>query len=95
MLLHKLAAGLRESALMREVFQSCDQFMDVDNLKTHCVAYKAANRDATAGARHDVVVAADVTNGLTATNDVIGAAQVTDRCGNCNGQHPTSTATFR
>ena len=39
-LLCKLIAGRRESALKREVFQSCDQFMDVDSLRTDCVAYE-------------------------------------------------------
>ena len=67
--------------------------MDVDSLRTYCVAYEAAHRDATAGARHEIVVAVDVTDDIPATNDVITAAQVTGRCGNCNGQHPTGRVT--
>ena len=86
---HKLAVGLCESALKREVFQFCDQFMDMDSLRTYCVAYEVTHRDAIAEPRHEAVVAADI----TATNDVIIAAQVAGRCGNCNRQHPTGRVT--
>ena len=69
--LRKLVAGLREPALKRDVFQSCSQFSDVDTLRTYCVAYEGARRDATPGAQYEPVVATDLCDDAPTTDAVL------------------------
>lgn len=45
-LLSKLAGGLHEPTLRCEVFQGCDQFDSVENLRAYCVVFEAAHKDA-------------------------------------------------
>ena len=76
MLVRKLVAGLREPALRCEVFQCCTQFKDVDRLRSYCVAFEAAQRDAHGfpSNRHLEAAASDVMNDATSDDDIVAAA---------------------
>ena len=49
MLMRKLMIGLSDQELKRQVFQSCNQFDNVDALRAMCCAFEAARRDAFGG----------------------------------------------
>ncbi len=49
MLLRKLMGGLSDPVMKREVFQLCKQFTSVDKLRTFCLTFESAARDANFG----------------------------------------------
>lgn len=75
MLFCKLVSGLRESVLKRKVFQSCNQFKDVDSLRAYCVAYEAAYRDTIRGATQEAVITADATDAANQQENIIATAK--------------------
>lgn len=98
MLVRKLIAGLRDPALRREVFQCHVQFRDVDSLRSYCVAFEAAQRDAHGFPpnRHPGAAAGDALTGATSDDDVIAAAgprKARHRpCGYCGERHQPGKA---
>ena len=44
LLLSKLAVGLSDTALRKEVFRACDSFGDVSALRSFCMAYETASK---------------------------------------------------
>ncbi|XP_045122674.1 uncharacterized protein LOC123511117 [Portunus trituberculatus] len=98
MLVRKLIAGLRDPALRREVFQCHVKLRDVDSLRSYCVAFEAAQRDAHAFPpnRHPEAAASDASLGATSEDDVIAAAGPREArhrlCGYCGKRHQPGRA---
>ncbi|XP_076058554.1 uncharacterized protein LOC143035571 [Oratosquilla oratoria] len=98
MLVRKLIAGLREPTLRREVLQCYAQFKEVDSLRSYCVAFEAAQRDAHdfPPNRHPEAAAGDVMHDAASDDDVIAAAgpgKARHRpCWHCGDRHQPGRA---
>ena len=98
MLLRKLMVGLHDPVLKRDVFQNCASITSVDELRSKCVSFEAAVRDAST--RHYAAVATaapeDAGSEVDETQEeVVARAAPTGSksgprrapCGNCGGRH--------